>query len=75
MSTGILDDQKNARVDNTKTLAARIAALAVGYSIREFLDALALTSGALIRNCFRGHGVDIATSNYLDALKRSLEKK
>ena len=75
MSTGILDDISNNRVSNVRTIASRIAALGQGYQVREFMDALALASGAMLRSAYKGRGVEVATSNYLDALKRSLEKK
>jgi hypothetical protein len=70
----ILEDHNNNRVSNVKSLAVRIAKLGEGSSVREFLDALALASGSMLRAAYKGRGVEIATSNYLDALKRSLEK-
>jgi hypothetical protein len=39
----------NDRVENVKTIAARIAKQAEGMSVREFLDACALAGGTLIR--------------------------
>jgi hypothetical protein len=63
------------RVANVKQIAARIAGLAEGLSVREFLDASALAAGAMIRSIYRGPGVEIATDRYRDALQRAINKQ
>lgn len=70
----MLDDIAKGRADNVKTVAARLAQFGVGYSVREFLDALALAAGTLIRACYRGPGVEIATKSFIDALIRTVQK-
>jgi hypothetical protein len=71
----IIEDRDNNRVANVKKLAARLAKLGEGETVREFVDALALASGSMLRAAYPvGRGRDVAISNYLDALKRSLEK-
>lgn len=71
-TTGILRDIADNRVHNVKTMAANIAKFGEGKSVREFLDALALASGSMICAAYKGPGVEQATSNYLDALRRAL---
>jgi len=66
----LLLDASNNRVANVKKMAARIAAFGEGFSIREFLDALALASGSLIKAVYRGPAVEVATNRFIDALRR-----
>lgn len=66
----MLEDAKNNRVTNVKTMASRIGQFGLGYSIREFLDALALSAGSLIRQAYRGPGVEIAVKRFVEALCR-----
>ena len=60
------------RVANVKTIAARIAKQGEGLSIREFLDACALASGALIKAIYRGRGIDVAVDKHCEALRRAV---
>lgn len=62
------------RVANVKTAAVRIARYGEGLSVREFLDACALASGALIRAVYRGRGVNVAVERYCDALRRAVRQ-
>lgn len=66
----LLLDSNNNRVANVKNMAARVAKFGEGFSIREFLDALALTAGSLIKAVYRGPGVEAATNRFIDALRR-----
>jgi hypothetical protein len=68
------DDVIKGRADNVKTVAARVAAFGQGYSIREFLDALALAAGTLIRACYRGPGLEIATKSFIEVLIKTVQK-
>jgi hypothetical protein len=71
----LIEDRNNNRVANVKTLAARLAKLGEGETVREFLDALALASGSMLKAAYPvSRGRDVAVSNYLAALQRSLEK-
>lgn len=70
----ILDDALNNRVVNVRTIAARVAKFGEGISVREFLDALAITAGTLIRACHRGPGVEIATKRFIDVVIRTVLK-
>lgn len=63
------------RIANVKTVAARVAAFGNGYSIREFLDALALAAGSLIRACYRGPAVEVAVISFIAALRRATQSK
>lgn len=65
------DDIANNRVANVKIVARRIAAFGEGFSIREFLDALALAAGSLINAAHRGPGVEVATNRFIEALRRA----
>ena len=67
-------DTEQARVDNVKALAARIAKLAEGMSVREFLDACALAAGTLVRGVYRGPGITIAGQRFADAFTRAINK-
>lgn len=67
----MLDDKANNRVNNVKSIAKRVVVFGEGFSIREFLDALALASGSLIRVAYRGPGIEIATKRFIDALYRA----
>lgn len=75
MSTGILEDVSRNRVSNVKTIASKVAAFGEGFSIREFLDALALAAGSLIKAVYRGPGVEIATNRFIEALRRAANKE
>lgn len=70
----ILDDTLNNRVVNVRTIAARVARFGEGISVREFLDALAITAGTLIRVCHRGPGVETATKRFIDVVIRTVLK-
>lgn len=61
------------RADNVKTIAKRIVEFGQGYSIRELLDALALTSGSLIKAVYRGPGIEVATNRFIEALRRAMQ--
>ena len=74
LAVELRSDVEGARVEKVKALAARIAMLAQGMEVREFLDASALAGGALIRNIYRGPGVNIALQRYQDALARAVRK-
>ena len=69
----MLEDREAVRVANVKSIAARIAGLGEGLSIREFLDACALASGTMIKAVYRGPGVGVATDRYVDALRRAVK--
>jgi hypothetical protein len=71
----ILDDVANNRVANVRTIAARLAKFGEGYSIREFLDALALCAGSLIRVAYRGNGVGVAVNRFVEELCRAAAKE
>lgn len=71
MSTGILEDKANGRIANVKTLAQRLASYGEGFSIREYLDALALASGSLINAAYRESGKDTAVKLFEDELHRA----
>lgn len=73
MSIGILEDQATTRVDNVKTIAARIAKTAEGLSVREFLDACALAAGSMIKAVHRGPGVQVAVGRHIEALHRAVD--
>lgn len=70
-----LIDRQNNRVANVKSMAARIAAFGVGFSIREFLDALALCAGSIIKAAHRGPGIEVAVSRFNEALRRAMQDK
>lgn len=70
----ILDDVANNRVANVRTIASRVAAFGAGYSVREFLDALALAAGKLIKACYRGPGVEIAVRHFVETLVIAVQK-
>lgn len=67
----LLGDRENNRVTNVRTIAARIAAFGQGYNVRELLDAVALVGGSLIKQCYRGPGIEIATNRFVEALRRA----
>lgn len=71
----LLLDTANSRVNNVKSMAARIAAFGEGFSIREFLDALALASGSLIKAVHRGPGVEVAINRFIEVLRRTTQDK
>jgi hypothetical protein len=71
---GILGDMANNRVTNVRTLASRIASFGSGFSVREFLDALALAAGKLIKAAYRGPGLEIATRRFVETLVHAVQK-
>jgi hypothetical protein len=70
----LLDDNAGSRADNVKTIAARIAKFGEGYSVRELLDALALSSGTLIKACYRDRGQEVATKGFIELLIKTVLK-
>lgn len=72
--SSLAEDRASNRVANVKTMAARIAAFGEGYSVREFMDALALASGSMITAAYRGPGREVALSRFLDELQRAVTK-
>lgn len=71
----ISEDIRNNRVANVKAIATRVAQLGAGFSIREFLDALALAAGSIIRAVYRGPGVGVATEDFITALRNAVNKE
>jgi hypothetical protein len=71
----LLIDRQNSRVANVKDMATRVAKLGQGLSIREFLDALALAAGSIIRAVYRGPGVTVATESFITAFRKAVNKE
>jgi hypothetical protein len=70
----ILEDMGNNRVANVKTMATRVAKFGEGFSVREFLDSLALASGSLIRAVYRGPAIEVALDSFIEELRRASHK-
>lgn len=67
--------ERTDRVASVKTIAARVAQFGFGISIREFLDALALASGSLIKAAYRGPGQEVAVKRFFEAMIRSIQNR
>jgi hypothetical protein len=64
--------EQQQRVDNVKTMAARIAKNGEGLNVREFLDASALAGATLIKAVYRGPAQSIALQRYVDQMLRTI---
>lgn len=69
------EDRSNGRVDNVKRMASNLAKFGEGFSVREFLDALALASGSLIKVVYRKSGQEVAIASFVEELRRAANKK